>query len=133
MTTGFSAEQRTVIWMAVNVANNCHYCVPAHTGIATRKKVSGDIIDALRDEIPLAGAKPETLRNFSLAMRDTHGRPSADDLDAFRAAGYDDLAPQDLRVIFTQKGLSNYTNALLETPVNGMFQPFARQPKVAAE
>ncbi|GAB5436121.1 carboxymuconolactone decarboxylase family protein [Falsiruegeria mediterranea] len=133
MTTGFSPEERTVIWMTANVANHCHYCVPAHTGIAMREKVSNDIIDALRDETPLADGKLETLRSFTLALRDNHGRPSADDLAAFRAAGYDDKALQDLLVIFAQKVLSNYTNALFETPVDGMFQPFAWQPRAAAE
>ncbi|MBT3141984.1 carboxymuconolactone decarboxylase family protein [Ruegeria litorea] len=132
MTTGFSPAERTVIWMTINVANTCHYCVPAHTGIALREKVDKDIIDALRDETPLNDAKLESLRTFTLALRDTHGRPASEDLVAFRAAGYDDRALQDLLVIFAQKVLSNYTNALFETPVDGMFQPFAWEPKAMA-
>ena len=132
MTTGFSPEERTVIWMTVNVANSCHYCVPAHTAIALREKVDKDIIDALRDETPLGEAKLEALRTFTLALRESHGHPSSAALAAFTAAGHDDRALQDLLVIFAQKVLSNYTNALFETPVDGMFQPFNWEPKTEA-
>jgi AhpD family alkylhydroperoxidase len=90
--TAFTPEERTVVWMTVNVANRCHYCVPAHTGIAKREKIDDAIIDALRDETPLADPRLEALRTFTLAVRDTHGRPSADQLAAFEAAGFDDRA-----------------------------------------
>jgi AhpD family alkylhydroperoxidase len=39
----------TVVWQAINVENECHYCVPAHTGIAKMMKVSDDITQALRN------------------------------------------------------------------------------------
>lgn len=134
MTTGFSPEERTVIWMTINVANSCHYCVPAHTGIALREKVRQEVIDALRDGTALPEAKLETLRRFTLALRDTHGRPGTDAVAAFQAAGYDVKAMQDLLLIFAQKVLSNYTNALFETPVDAMFEKFAWAPqKTAAE
>lgn len=132
MTTGFTPAERTVIWMTLNVANRCHYCVPAHTGIALREKVDQDTIDALRDETPLSDSKLETLRAFTLSLRENHGRPTAQATATFRDAGYDDKALQDLLVIYAQKTLSNFTNALFETPVDGMFQPFAWMPKATA-
>ena len=111
--TAFTPEERTVVWMAVNVANTCHYCVPAHTAIATREKIDQGIITALRD---------------------THGRPGAEAVAAFEAAGYDERAILDTILIYGQKVLSNFTNAVFDTPTDAAFAPFAWTPKaVAAE
>lgn len=47
--SSFSADEKTVVWQSINVENACHYCVPAHTGIARSMQVNDAIIDALRD------------------------------------------------------------------------------------
>ena len=131
--TAFTPEERTVVWMTVNVANRCHYCVPAHTGIAKMEKIDESIVNALRDETPLP-EKLEALRTFTLAIRDTHGRPGADAIAAFEAAGYDERAILDTVLIYGQKVLSNFTTSLFDTPTDAAFAPFAWEPKaVAAE
>jgi len=38
--TDFDADELTVVWQSINVEHECHYCVPAHTGIAKMMKVS---------------------------------------------------------------------------------------------
>lgn len=132
--TAFTPEERTVVWMTVNVANECHYCVPAHTGIAKREKIDDEIINALRDETALP-AKLEALRNFTLTVRETHGRPSADDIAAFEEAGYGERAILDVILIVAQKVMSNFTNAIFNTPTDDAFAAFSwtRKAAVAAE
>jgi len=131
--TAFSPEERTVVWMTVNVANRCHYCVPAHTGIAKMEKIDGSIVNALRDETPLP-AKLEALRTFTLALRESHGHPGADAIAAFEAAGYGERAILDAILIYAQKVMSNFTNAIFDTPIDAAFAAFAWEPKaVAAE
>lgn len=131
--TAFTPEERTVVWMTVNIANACHYCVPAHTAIAKMEKIDDDIVTALRDETALP-EKLEALRTFTLAIRDTHGHPGADAVAAFEAAGYDQRAILDVILIISQKVMSNYTNAILATPTDEAFAQFAWEPKaVAAE
>ena len=66
--TDFDAEELTVVWQTINVEHECHYCVPAHTGIAKMMKVSDEISNALRDETPLPTAKLEALRTFTLQV-----------------------------------------------------------------
>ena len=133
--TAFSPEERTVVWMTVNVANRCHYCVPAHTGIAKMEKIDEAIVNALRDETPLPDAKLEALRTFTLAVRDTHGRPGAAAIAAFEAAGYGERAILDVILIIAQKVMSNFTNSIFDTPTDAAFAAFAWEPKatVAAE
>jgi AhpD family alkylhydroperoxidase len=133
--TAFTPEERTVVWMTVNVANECHYCVPAHTGIAKREKIAEDIITALRDETTLADPRLEALRTFTLAVREAHGRPSPNEINAFEAAGYSERAILDVILIIAQKVMSNYTNALFDTPTDKAFEPFlwTRRPATAAQ
>ncbi|MEO9683330.1 MAG: carboxymuconolactone decarboxylase family protein [Tateyamaria sp.] len=131
--TEFTPEERTVVWMTVNVANACHYCVPAHTAIAKMEKIDDDVVNALRNETPLP-EKLEALRAFTLAIRDTHGHPSSDAVAAFEAAGYGERAILDVILIVSQKIMSNYTNAIFDTPTDEAFAAFAWKPKaVAAE
>lgn len=132
--TAFTPEERTVVWMTVNVANGCHYCVPAHTGIAKSEKIADDIIAALRDETPLADPKLEALRRFTLAVRGSHGHPGAEALADFEAAGFDHRAIMEVILIYAQKVMSNFVNAIFETPVDRAFEKFTwEKPAVAAE
>lgn len=132
--TAFTPEERTVVWMTVNVANECHYCVPAHTAIARTEDIDEAIISALRDETPLPSERLEALRRFALALRDTHGRPSAGAIADFRSAGFGERAMLDVIMIFAQKVMSNYTNAVFQTPVDAGFQKFDwAPPRMAAE
>lgn len=127
--TVFTPEERTVVWMATNVYHACHYCVPAHTGIAKMEKIDDAIVNALRDETPLPDAKLEALRDFTLAVLESRGRPTADQLVAFEVAGYAERAVLDIVLIVAQKVMSNYTNSLFETPTDAAFAPFAWTPK----
>ena len=129
--TGFSPEERTVVWMTVNVYHECHYCVPAHTGIAKAEKIDDAVIDALRDEVPLPEAKLEALRDFTLAVLETRGRPSEEDVVAFENAGYGERAALDIVLIVAQKVMSNYTNSLFDTPTDKAFEKFLWEPKRA--
>ena len=71
--TEFTPEERTVVWMAINVYHRCHYCVPAHTGLAKAEKIDDAVIDALRNETPLPDEKLEALRAFVLAVTEQRG------------------------------------------------------------
>ncbi len=122
--TAFTKEERTVVWMAVNVYHECHYCVPAHTGIAHSEKIDQSIIEALRDETPLSDPKLKALRAFTLAVVDSRGRPSADQVAAFEAADYGERAVLDIVLIVAQKVMSNYVNSLFDTPTDAAFEKY---------
>ena len=65
--TSFDKDELTVVWQTINVEHACHYCVPAHTGIAKSMGVDDAISDALRNETPLPSDRLEALRTFTLA------------------------------------------------------------------
>jgi alkylhydroperoxidase family enzyme len=121
----FDNDEKTVIWQTINVENACHYCVPAHTGIAKMMKVSDDITNALRDETPLPSDKLEALRTFTLAVMNKRGNVSQDDLDAFFKAGYKNRQVLEVIMVLSQKVMSNYINHIAQTPVDEPFKKFA--------
>ncbi|MEO9589156.1 MULTISPECIES: carboxymuconolactone decarboxylase family protein [Marinobacter] len=127
--SSFDNEETTVVWQTINVENACHYCVPAHTGIAKMMEVSDDIINALRDETPLPSEKLEALRTFTLAVMQKKGNVGKEDLDAFYGAGYKHRQVLEVILVLSQKVMSNYINHIAETPVDEPFQKFAWEKK----
>ncbi|SNT76100.1 carboxymuconolactone decarboxylase family protein [Paracoccus seriniphilus] len=123
--TAFDADEKTVVWQTINVYHECHYCVPAHTGIAKMMGVSDEISNALRDETPLPNAKLEALRDFTLAMLDSRGNPSEEQMQAFLDAGYEQRHVLDIILGLAQKVMSNFTNHVAQTPVDEVMQKFA--------
>ena len=123
--TDFDAEELTVVWQAINVENECHYCVPAHTGIAKMMKVSDEISDALRNETALPTPKLEVLRTFTVQMFRQRGNVSDDQMKAFFDAGYGHRAVLDVILGMAQKTISNYVNHVAQTPVDDVFKPLA--------
>lgn len=124
METSFNSDEKTVLWQAINVEHACHYCVPAHTGIAKSMKVSDEVIDALRNETPLPNDKLEALRSFVLAMVRHRGEVDDKTLQAFYDAGY--AKQQVLEVVLgvAQKVMSNYINHIAATPIDEPFKKF---------
>tara|TARA_R110001592_G_scaffold61588_5_gene187695 strand:+ start:177 stop:749 length:573 start_codon:yes stop_codon:yes gene_type:complete len=120
----FNADEKTVVWQTINVEHACHYCVPAHTGIAKSMKVSDEISNALRDETPLPTAKLEALRDFTLAMVRQRGEMEPKQLEGFYSAGFNQQNVLEVILGLSQKIMSNYTNHIAQTPVDDAFKQF---------
>lgn len=125
--TSFDEDELTVVWQTINVEHACHYCVPAHTGIAKQMKVSNEISTALRNETPLPTPRLEALRAFTLEV--VRGRGHVDDeaVRAFFDAGYTRRHILEVILGLAQKVMSNYTNHFALTPVDSVMQRYAWQ------
>ncbi|MBA2057656.1 carboxymuconolactone decarboxylase family protein [Psychrobacter cryohalolentis] len=122
--SSFDDEETTVVWQTINVEHECHYCVPAHTGIAKSMKVDDAITDALRDETPLPTAKLEALRDFTLSVVRDRGNVNDDSVQTFLDAGFTKRQVLEVVLATAQKVMSNYTNHLANTPIDKPFQKF---------
>lgn len=122
--SSFDKDEITVVWQSVNVENDCHYCVPAHTGIAKSMGVDDAITDALRDETPLPNARLEALRDFTLKLVRDRGNVDDASVQAFLDAGFTKRNILEVVLGYSQKIMSNYTNHLADTPVDKPFQKF---------
>ncbi len=123
--TSFNEEELTVVWQAINVEHGCHYCVPAHTGIAKMMKVDDAITEALRNETALENPKLEALRTMALTIVKNRGNVTQKDLTTFYAAGYGEQQVLEIILGLSQKVISNYTNHIANTPVDDAFKAFA--------
>lgn len=122
--TSFNKDELTVVWQTINVEHECHYCVPAHTGIANMMKVDADITEALRNKTNLPSDKLQALQDFTLKVVRNRGQVSQDDLSAFYQAGYEEKQVLEIILGLSQKVISNYTNHIANTPVDAPFQKF---------
>jgi len=123
--TSFNEEELTVVWQAINVEHACHYCIPAHTGIAKMMKVDDAITEALRNESPLENPKLEALRTMTLTIVRNRGHVTQEDLNTFYAAGYEERHVLEILLGLSQKTISNYVNHIANTPVDTGFKKFA--------
>ncbi|MDA0154764.1 carboxymuconolactone decarboxylase family protein [Vibrio chagasii] len=123
--TSFDAEELTVVWQTINVEHECHYCVPAHTGIAHSMKVDPALTEALRNDEAMPTEKLQALKDFTLSVVRERGNVSEADLAAFFAAGYGQQQVLEVILGLSQKVISNYVNHVAHTPVDKVFEKFA--------
>jgi alkylhydroperoxidase family enzyme len=122
--TSFNAEELTVVWQTINVEHDCHYCIPAHTGIAHMMKVDDALIVALRNSTKLPTEKLQALHMTTLALVRNRGQLSQNETSAFFEAGYEQRNLLEIVLGISQKVMSNYVNHLAETPVDEAFKKF---------
>lgn len=119
---GFSPVEQEVIFLVISRDNGCDYCVAAHSFVADKmSKVPLIITDAIRDQRPIPDAKIAALAAFTSRMVTSRGKPSDEDVAAFRAAGYTERNILGVIMAISVKTLSNYTNHIFHTPVDGAF------------
>ena len=124
MRSSFSPTERHVVWFTINAYHDCHYCMAAHTFLAKGEQVPIDVIETARDEGSYEDPKLEALRVFTLNLVENRGWASPEAVDAFLAAGFTKQNVLEIVVVIAHKVLSNYTNHIVDTPVDDVFKRF---------
>jgi len=123
--TSLSVTERNVVWMVINVENQCQYCVPAHAVIAKMQGLDNELIQQLYDGVQLSDARLEILRQFTLKIVRQHGQLATTDVQVFLDAGFTQRHILDVILGVAQKTISNYVNHFANTPLDA---PFAERP-----
>jgi uncharacterized peroxidase-related enzyme len=110
------AEQQ-VAYQAINVFHGCEYCTAGHTFLSRNAGVPEDVIQALRNQQPVADARLQALRLFAETVAETRGFAGDAAVDAFIAAGFTRANVLEVVTIIATKTISNYTNHLTHTPL----------------
>lgn len=119
--TRLTPVEREIVSLAVSAENGCAYCVAAHSTVARMLRVPQEAIAAVRAGGGVPDPKLEAVRRFAAAVVVTRGRPGAEELQVFQAAGFDRGHMLDVLAIVAMKTLSNYTNHVAETPLDDAF------------
>jgi alkylhydroperoxidase family enzyme len=123
--SSFNAEELTVVWQTINVEHDCHYCVPAHTGIAHMMKVDPKVTESLRNASELPNARLQALHELTLDIVRSRGLASKDKINTFFDEGFQKAQLLEIILGISQKVMSNYINHLSDTPVDKAFSDFA--------
>lgn len=124
MKSSFTPSERHVTWFTINAYHDCHYCMAAHTFLAKGENVPDDVIETARTVGSYTDPKLEALRLFTLKLVENRGWAAPQDLEAFLAAGFTKQHVLEIVVTIAHKVLSNYTNHIVETPVDDVFGRF---------
>ncbi|MGZ8239756.1 MAG: carboxymuconolactone decarboxylase family protein [Methylobacter sp.] len=121
--TLLSPAERQVVLLAASVENQCTYCVAAHSMIAKQMvKTDAANVEALRKQQSLPDPKLDALAAFTRAVVKQRGRVCGKTLDNFITAGYSRAQVLEVVLGVAFKTLSNYTNHLIDTPLDSAFQ-----------
>ncbi len=118
-------REREVVQLVAATYNGCKFCVAGHTSAATNAaKLNPEIIDALRDELPVHDAHFGPLVAFTRAALEQHGAVDAETLAGFFAAGYTEQNALDVLLGLSLATLCNFANSLARTPLNPQLQAY---------
>jgi uncharacterized peroxidase-related enzyme len=126
--SSLSPTERQVVILTASRFNECHYCIAAHTVVASMQKVQSDVVEAIRNDQPIADNRLQALRVFTTAIVEKRGWVSDDDITAFLAAGYNNAQILEVILGISFKTLSNYTNHIADTPLDDAFSRKAWMP-----
>lgn len=124
LNTSLTDEEKTVIWQAINVEHECHYCIPAHSLIAQVMNVPSALNQALVKKTSLPNRHLEVLREITLEIVRNRGHIAPSTLESFYGEGYTKQNLLEIIVGVAQKVMSNYTNHIADTPIDERFQAF---------
>ena len=130
--SSLSPQERHVVWFTINTIHGCDYCMAAHTAMAKKEGVADDVIETARAGGDYADQRLQVLKEFTTKMVLERGWVQPAEIDAFLNAGFTQRTVIDIILAISHKVLSNYTNHVVETPVDVPFAKFAWTPAQAA-
>ncbi len=123
------AEQQLVA-LTVSEANDCQFCVAAHSTIAKHMaKADAAVVAATRERAPLPDMKLDALVTFTRKLVEQRGFVADADLAAFLKAGYTRAQVIEVLLGVGMKTFNNYVDHIAHTPLNDQFKAEAWRPK----
>ena len=128
--SSLSPAEQQLVMLAVSEANDCEYCVAAHSTLAKRvAKVDAALVDAVRHRAPLADAKLDALVTFTRNVVERRGVMTDAEVAAFIDAGYTRAQVIEVLPGVGMKTFNNYVDHIAHVPLNDQFKAEAWQPK----
>jgi uncharacterized peroxidase-related enzyme len=112
------AKTRDGIALAVSQVNACHYCLSAHTHVATNfAKMDVEEI-SLNRQGQSGDAKRGAAVRFAKKLIELRGKVSEADLNAVRQAGFTDANVVEIIALSAQFLLTNFVNNVFDTDID---------------
>tara|TARA_R110002072_G_scaffold66921_2_gene164471 strand:+ start:57 stop:599 length:543 start_codon:yes stop_codon:yes gene_type:complete len=114
-------HERQLAYITASAANDCDYCVSAHSMLASKLGLIREHVANARGGQPLPDVRLEALRAFTHGLVTSRGQPGEEHLRRFLAAGYTKAQVFEIVAIVALKTLTNYANHLAQTAPNPEF------------
>lgn len=115
--TSLSNKEKELINLVVSEVNGCRYCQSAHTVLGKMNGFSEEEILMIRSGRS-SDSKLDALVKIAKDITSNKGRVSAQALDAFYAAGYNDGNLVDVVLQVSDKIAMNYLHNLTQIPID---------------
>ena len=119
--SSFSAGEQQIISLTASRINECEYCVSAHSTVARSGALPGHVIDAIRDDQPIADERLEALRQFVAQTVNQRGWLENEQIEAFLGAGFTKEQVFEVILGISMKTISNYINHIAQTDLDEAF------------
>jgi len=126
--SSFTSTERQVVILTASRFNDCRYCMAAHSVVAGMQNIPADVVDAIRNDLPISNNRLEALRKTVTTAIEQRGWLSEDDQNAFFAAGYTPAQLLEVILGISYKTLSNYVNHIADAPLDKAFVSGAWAP-----
>lgn len=119
---GFTPIEQEVVFLTISIANECTYCVAAHSFVADMmSKLPKELTDTIRNEEKIDDPKLSALAEFTKVVFFSRGNPSKSEVKAFIEAGFEEKQILEIVLAIAVKTLSNYSNHVFHTEVDAVF------------
>lgn len=120
--TSLSPKVRELIALAVGQANNCNYCLSAHTAIAQNEKIADqEILLARKGESN--DAKTKAILSFTKTLIEKKGNVGENDVNALKKAGVTDAELAEIILVVTLNLFTNYFNLTTDPKIDFPLAP----------
>ena len=115
--SSLSGKEREAVALAVGQANDCNYCLAAHTALGKMAGMSeAETIAARRGDSD--DLRTAALTKFAQAIHEKRGWVGDDNIATFRAAGFSDGEIAEVVAVYALNLFTNYFNHLNETEID---------------
>jgi uncharacterized peroxidase-related enzyme len=121
LSSTLDVKTRDAIALAVSEVNGCHYCLSAHSHVAsTFANVAPDEISRNRKGLSI-DPKREAAARFAVTVIDRRGHVDDAALDAVRGAGFNDAEVLEIIALAVQYSMTNIINNVADTDIDFPF------------
>jgi uncharacterized peroxidase-related enzyme len=128
--SSLTKKEREVVNLVVSQANNCVYCLAAHTTLGKMNGFTDEQILEIRTGEVSFDAKLNALAQFVKETTENKGRPTEAAVDAFFAVGYTNENLIDTLIVIGDKIVSNYLHGITQIPVDFPAAPVLEEAHV---
>ncbi|WP_420318618.1 carboxymuconolactone decarboxylase family protein [Ekhidna sp.] len=118
----FSGKEIETIALAVAQANECNYCLAAHTAVGKMQGLTEDQTIEIRTG-DIADEKLKALSALAKKITVARGNPDQEFINNFFSVGYNKAALAELIGLIAVNTITNYTNHISDTDIDFPIAP----------